>query len=205
MEKMADYNDKNPDRKFTWAGYYVFRNVTTRSEYEWELVKRSGASILMVGIENFNEDIRYHIGKKFSNEAIDFHLEHALKHNIRLNLLNIVGWTFEEQHHIDFIKSWLDTHTKYKDIVEIQWGAGLGIFPHTFLDKNKDELGIKMIANQKPFEWVSTNLQNTPKTRAKWTRELMEHSRDLGYTVVDNLDNHFIIEKVLNEENTDYY
>lgn len=200
LELLARYNKKHPDEAFSWSGYYILRNVTERSAYEWEMVAQSGAEALAIGIENLNEDIRYHIGKKFSNEALDFHLEQALKHNIRLMLLNIVGYVFEEQKHIDFIKEWLYNHTQYKDIVRIQWGGGLGIFPDTYLDKHKTELGVVMIANQKPFEWVSNKVKSTPKIRARWIKELMELSKQLGYTVTDNLDNHYLIEKILNED-----
>ena len=199
LELLSNYNKNNPSRAFTWSGYYILRNITDRSIYEWDMVAASGAEALAIGIENLNEDIRYHIGKKFSNESLDFHLEQAKKHNIRVLMLNIVGYVFEEQKHIDFIKEWLYNHTQYKDILHIQWGGGLGIFPNTYLDKHKDDFGIVMIGNQKPFEWISTTVNSTPVIRAGWIKELMELSCSLGYSVTDNLDNHFLIEKILNE------
>lgn len=199
MQLLADYNSKNPNATFTWAGYFIFRNMTATSGYEWELISKSGATVLSVGIENLNEDIRYAMGKKFDNKSIDFHLLQSKKYNIKINLLNIVGYITETQKHIDYIKWWLDTHTEFKDILVIQWGGTLGIFPNTFLDNNKEKLGIVKIG-QLPNEWINPSINNTPKIRAQWARELMQYSRKLGYNVVDNLDNHFVLESLLKND-----
>ena len=200
MELLAEYNIQNPNKSFKWGGYYILRNVTSRTEYEWEMVAKSGASTLMIGIENFNEDIRYDIGKKFTNEAIDFHLAQALKYNINLSLLNIVGYVTETQEHIDFIKTWLDKHLEYRSLVQLQWGAGLGIFPNTYLSNHQEQLGVILKDDSKAFDWSSTNIETNPKIRAKWVNELVEYSKQLGYPVIEHLDNHYILEKILSEQ-----
>ena len=164
----------------------------------WKTLAASGADTLIVGIENINQDIRYAIGKKFSNESIDYHLDQAQKNNVRLRFLFITGYVNETQEHIDFAKSWLDQHTQYRDIISIQWGGGLGIFPNTYLDKNKTQLGIKMIG-PKPHLWVNESIGSTPAVRAEWVNDLNTHSKKLGFTVVENLDNHFLIEQILKD------
>lgn len=194
---LSDWNKQHPDEKFTWGGYYIFREQSDNDDKMWQTLADSGASILMVGIENLNEDIRYHIGKKFSNASIDYHLSKALEHNIMTNLLFIVGYVYETQAHIDFAKKWLDTHTEYKSIIMIQWGGSLGIFPNTYLERNKDTLGVAMIG-PKPNLWVNQSIGSTPAVRAKWVRDLVEHSRQLGYSVTDDIDNHFILEQLIN-------
>lgn len=199
-ELLADYNHDNKT-KFKWSGYYIFREWSSSSRKDWELIYKSGAENLMVGIENLNQDIRFAIGKKFSNQSIDLHLEQAYIYGIQLQLLNIVGYINETQEHIEYIKHWLDTHVKYKDILYLQWGGTLGIFPNTHLEQNKDQLGIIMIGTQ-PQSWINPKVNSTPEIRANWAKELNEYSRQLGYTVADNIDNHYLLETLINDQHS---
>ena len=194
---LADYNDANPNKKFHWGGYYIFRERSASDEKMWQTIAKSGADILVVGIENFNEDIRYAIGKKFSNDSITFHIEQAKLNGVMLEFLLIVGYVNETQQHIDNAKIWLDQHVQYKDIIMIQWGGTLGIFPNTYLAKNKDKLGVIMIGDT-PNLWINPVIGSTPAQRAKWVQELNEHSIQLGYNVYNELDNHFILEQLIN-------
>ena len=195
---LSEYNDANPNNSFKWSSFYIFREVTTSSETDWDLIARSGADSLLVGIENFNEHIRYAMGKKFSNSSIDFHIKQAQKYQISLVLGNIVGYINETEEDIEFIKEWLRTHTQYADVIKLQWGGTLGIFPNTHLEQNKSKLGIIMIGNS-PQHWTTETNKSTPAVRARWVNELAKLSRQLGYVTFDNIDNHFILEKMMNE------
>lgn len=197
IELIANHNRANPDQSFRWGGYYIFREKSANDDRMWQLIAESGAEVLSVGIENLNEDIRYAIGKKFSNESIDYHLEQALKHGVRLDLLFIVGYVTETQQHIDAAKAWLDSHVKFKDILIFQWGGSLGIFPNTWLSNHREELGVVMIGD-KPNLWVNPAIDSTPAQRAQWVKDLTAHSERLGYNVVSHLDNHFILEQLIN-------
>lgn len=197
ISKLATYNNENPRRPINWSGYFIFRDVNLNSEKEWKLIANSGATHLMVGIENFNEHIRHHIGKKFSNKSIDYHLAQAKKNNIQLQLLNIVGYVNETEQDIEFIKQWLHNHVEYKDILYIQWGGTLGIFPNTYLDANKHTLGIQMIGAH-PSLWINDSIGSTPAKRAKWVTELNTLSKKLGYQVANNIDNHYLLETLIN-------
>lgn len=196
---LAEYNKKNKKNSFKWSGYYIFREVKSDSAEHWQLLKESGAQALSVGIENLNEHIRVAIGKKFSNQSIDFHLSQAKKHNIQLQLLNIVGYVNETKKDIDFIKQWLKDHVEYRDILYIQWGGTLGIFPNTYLAQNFDSLGLQKIGNH-PQSWINPSTGSTPKLRAQWVKELNELSKSLGYEVADNLDNHYILEMLIDDK-----
>lgn len=204
IQLLADHNRNNPQQSFKWSGYYIFREHTPRCEQMWETMAASGADVLAVGIENLNQDIRFAIGKKFSNEAIDFHLEQGLKHNIHFDLLFIVGYVTETQAHIDFAKQWLRDHVQHKNHIFLQWGGTLGIFPNTYLDKNKEKLGITMIGNA-PNLWISKEQNNTPSQRAQWVRELTDLSDELGYTNFKNLENHFILEQLINTDSNEIH
>lgn len=195
MELLAEYNTTHPNKQFTWGGFYIFREQTSTSEKEWEMLAKSGAKILVVGIENFNQHIRYAIGKKFSDESIIFHLEQAQKYKIKCNLLHITGYINETQQDIDNVKQWLYDNVRFKDNIEFHWGIGLAILDNTYLGNNKDVLGITMIGAN-PHEWISKHTDSTPEMRAKWSVELIELSRKLGYKTSDSAhDNHYLLEK----------
>jgi len=194
---LADYNEKNPDRKISWSSFFIFREHNDRSEQEWELIAKSGARMLAVGIENFNQHIRYDLGKKFSDEAIIYHLEQALKHKIKISILHITGYINETQKDIDYIKQWLRDNVRFREVIEFYWGNGLGIFDNTYLGNNKDALGITMIGPS-PHDWVSKHTDSTPEVRLKWSLEFMELSRQLGYANSDpEEDMHFLLERFL--------
>lgn len=197
-EMISQYNqDHALEERFRWSGYYIFREITASSEKEWRLLSESGAENLSVGIENLNERIRYAIGKKFSNASIDFHLAQAQKYGIQLQFLNIVGYVDETEEDIDHIKSWLVNNVKYRDILYLQWGGTLGIFPNTYLERNQKKLGIRMIGPH-PQSWINDATGSDPATRSRWVKELNDLSRKLGYRVADNIDNHFLLETLIN-------
>jgi len=194
---LAEYNQLNPRESFNWGGYYIFRNQSANDKEMWDIMAQSGAEFLSVGIENLNEDIRYAMGKKFTNESITFHLEQARRCGIKLDLLFLVGYINETQQHIDNAKTWLDQHVRYQDNLLITWGGTLGIFPNTWLDKNKDRSGVIMIGNL-PNAWINPDVGSTPVLRAKWVQELTEHSLQLGYDVKpDSLDTHWVLEQMI--------
>jgi hypothetical protein len=197
---LADHNDTNPSNQFKWSSFFIFRDITPNCEQDWDDMYRSGADVLMVGIENLNERIRYAMGKKFSNASIDFHLEQALKYNITCVLGQIVGYIDETEQDIDYIKQWLTTHTQFKDIILLQWGGTLGIFPNTYLMENKEFMGIKLVGPT-PQHWISNKTTSTASDRVRWVKELVQLSKDLGYRVAENLDNHYILETLSNESN----
>lgn len=199
IKMLADWNNANPENSFSWTGYYIFREKTVNDDEMWKTLAESGAERLMVGVENLNKDLRYALGKKFSNESIDYHLMQAQKYRVKMQLLLIVGYIGETEKHIDFAKQWLIDHTHLRDIIELNWGNTLGIFPNTYLDKHKEELGIKKIGDQ-PCLWISADGQSTPAIRAQWELELIELSKNLDYYVATTSDQHFVLEMLLNDK-----
>ena len=125
------------------------------------------------------------------------HIQQAQKYKIKLQLLNIVGYVTETQEHIENIKKWLYNHTEYSDTIYLQWGGTLGIFPNTYLEANKEKLGIVMIGSQ-PQQWINPSINSTPELRASWVKELTDLSYDLGYNVITNLVNHSVLEAIIN-------
>ena len=119
--------------------------------------------------------------------------------NVTLHLLFLGGYVNETQQHIEFAKRWFEQHVYVKDNLLLNFGGGLGIFPNTHLDRNKNDLGVQMIGD-KPHLWINQHTGNTPKQRAEWVQELNQHCKDLGYNVAINVDNHFLLEQVLKDD-----
>lgn len=196
MELIANYNLHNQE-KIEWAGFFIFRERTPRSEQEWETIALGGARLLSVGIENFNQHIRYAMGKKFSDESIIFHLEQAQKHKIKCTTMMIVGYITETQDDIDRAKQWLRDNVRFRDTLEFHWGSGLGILDNTYLGEHKHDLGIVMIGAA-PHEWTTTHTGTTPEQRTKWARELIGLSKHLGYVVqTTDFNEHYLMEQRL--------
>jgi hypothetical protein len=80
----------------------------------------------------------------------------------------------------------------------LQWGGTLGIFPNTWLEKNFDDLGVEKVDNS-PQGWINKSINSTPAKRAQWAKDLSDTSEKLGYKVANNLDNHYLLEMLIND------
>ena len=194
---LANHNETNPDNSFTWSSYFILRPKASFGEEWWEITARSGAQWLNVGIENLQEHIRYHMGKHFSNEDIEFSLLMAKKYKLKMLWLMIIGYVTEVESDIEFAADWFRQHVEYKDIINIQLGGTLGIFPNTWLDRNKEKMNV--VTFGEPYQrWNNTLTGSTAEIRAGWEKYLNKTCRDLGYSLVDQLDNHYILELLMN-------
>jgi len=193
---LAEHNDQNPDNRFTWSSQFIFRPVKQFNEELWELTARSGADILLIGVESMSEHIRDHMGKHFSNDDILFSLQMARKYGIQFVWLMIVGYVTETEQDIEFAAQWFRDHVEYKDLIKIQFGGTLGILPGTYLDRHKEQLNI--VTFGPPYQkWNNTVTGSTPEMRFGWQRYLVETCRELGYEQFEDLDNHLILEMMM--------
>lgn len=182
MKMMGRFNRKhkhNPREQFRWTGFYIFREHSAKDDEMWRQIALSGAVYLVVGVESFNEDIRWHMGKKFSNASIDYHLAQAKKYGIRLLFLMIVGYVTETEKHVEFTKQWLKDHVEYKDIITFTWGNTLNILPNTYLSDNADQIGI--VKGSEPMFWINPSTGSNPPQRLQWLKEISDLTESLGY------------------------
>lgn len=196
---LADYNKKNPKESFKWSSFFILRDWTSSSEKEWGLIAKSGAVQLNVGTESFSQAVRYAMGKKYSDASIIRHFEQAQKYGISIRSLHIVGYITETQADIDISKQWLRDNTRFNDTVSFDWGVGLAIMENTYLNNNKDELGIE-VDKSNPMVWTSKYTDSTAKKRAIWAVELRNLSILLGFKIAPTgADNHYLLEQSLIE------
>ena len=193
---LAEHNKNYPDNSFNWSSYFIFRPQSTFNEEWWKITAESGAQWLNVGVESLAEHVRYHMGKHFSNDDIEFSLQMAKKYNINILMLMITGYVTETESDIEFAANWYREHIEYKDLLKIQLGGTLGIFPNTYLDRNKESL--KIITFGPPYQkWNNTETGSTPELRAKWQQYLFNTCKQLGYDLLDDIDNHYILELLM--------
>jgi radical SAM superfamily enzyme YgiQ (UPF0313 family) len=179
---LADHNSKI-DNPINWSGQFIIRPKSATDESMWETTALSGARLLSIGIESGSESVRYHLGKNFSNDDIDYSVEMMAKYNLRCTFLMLFGYPTETEK--DF-QDTLDMFLRYKNyantvIENIEFGSTLGILPNTPLENMKDELGLVLDPDYENF-WESTkNPTLTFKERIRRRIVASQTAETLGY------------------------
>jgi radical SAM superfamily enzyme YgiQ (UPF0313 family) len=196
LQHLAAYNDANPDDKISWDSQFIFRPKNQFSEDDWVLLKRSNPSAIQVGIESLSENVRFHMGKKFDQASLNFSLEQAVKHNIPVRGLMIVGYPTETREDIDISKKWLADNVRFKDIIDFTWGGTMAILPGTEIYNNQQKYNIKLYGP--PWQnWTNTVTGSNPKQRAEWLVELANYCKELGYKTHGGIENETVVESLL--------
>lgn len=100
---MKDHKQQYPD--FVWKSQWIIRSKSQSPEEDYRLMSESGCEDLEIGLESFNEDIRFHMGKKFTDEDMWWCFDMLQKYNIPATLLMITGYPIEsEEHHKHTLK-----------------------------------------------------------------------------------------------------
>jgi radical SAM superfamily enzyme YgiQ (UPF0313 family) len=111
-----------------WRGQFIFR--PGMKDDDWDLVKASGCAGLWVGIESGSEAVRWHMKKKFDNEAL-YSSVHALgKRNIQILYLMIVGYPTETEDDFQESLRLLSETKQYAHLIEVRIGITM-LLPNT--------------------------------------------------------------------------
>jgi radical SAM superfamily enzyme YgiQ (UPF0313 family) len=98
LEELIEYRKINND--FTWHSQWIIRSKSLIPENDikhYSRIKESGCNWLEVGLESFNQHIRFHMGKKFTDADMWWCLELLNKFKIKHVLLMIVGYPTETE------------------------------------------------------------------------------------------------------------
>lgn len=100
MKHLAEY--RKVDRGWSWLSQFIARPKSMSPESDFALMKESGCSWLDIGVESFSEEVRYHMGKKFSNDDLLYTLDMMRKYGIGGTLMGFIGYPTEteEDHQI---------------------------------------------------------------------------------------------------------
>lgn len=167
-------------KQLRYKGDFICRPQNQFTENDFRLMKQAGCEDLIVGIESFSEPVRYHMGKKFSNKDIDFHLYASGKYGIKNTFLMQVGYPTETLQDHEENKKELERYQRYalsRVIKMIRWGYTTGILPGSPLDLDHRH-SLPLISEIKNSEfygesnWI--NLSNPTLTYAERIRRRME-------------------------------
>lgn len=186
---LAEYRVKN-SADFTITGQYIIRSHSSETDHDYEMMNAAGFTILEAGVESGSESVRWHMGKKFTNEDIDVFMERIKKYNLKVVFMLIVGYPTETEE--DF-RATLDMLTKYKpfldsgNIVEACLGGTLRIESNTKLANDKNVVFNIVHRSRDDLDWeYKTNPMLTLRERIRRRFVLLDHSLKLGYSSPTN-------------------
>lgn len=81
----------------SWSGQWIIRPKSQSPESDYADMRDSGCKWLDIGLEHFSEDVRYHMGKRISDEDMWWCLDMLQKYEIGHSLLMIVGYPTETE------------------------------------------------------------------------------------------------------------
>ena len=152
LEKISYEKVKNSNiENINLSGYFIVRPRTQHPERMYELMSESGANQIIIGVESGSERIRDHMGKKFSNDDIDYHLMMCSKFGIKNTILLLTGYPTEtiEDHNDTLLM--LERYQKYlldKTITRINIGNPMIIYKDTPIWEMRHELGIEFFNDE---------------------------------------------------------
>jgi len=197
-EKLAMHNKKTKNR-IEWSSQFIFRPKNQFSEVDWDHLKESGAVSINVGVESLDENIRHDMGKKFNQSDLEFNLAQCKRLNLPVICNVIVGYPLEDQTSIDKSKKWLEDNTQFNDIMILNLGGTMAIFPDTILWNNMEKYNITLKA---PTYNQWRNHISTPSLRKKWWQELYSCAKQNGFQVLHTFENSIILEGLTLHEST---
>lgn len=187
--KLAHWKTENSNAEFTFTGQFICRNWKSETDDDYRTMRAAGIRLLEVGIESGSEKVRFHMGKKFTNEDIFVMLDRCVKNDINVLLMMIVGYPYEElQDHYDTLK-FLKDCDKYRNIIEgVILGHTLTVDDDAPLSKDPNISFIKLDNNKTdPLLWVNEkNKSLTLHERLRRRVELTAYSKEIGLLAPTN-------------------
>lgn len=188
MTRLIELQTIYPDfKKLGYSGQFIIRPSNQHPEYIYELLSQSGCDNLQVGIESGSERVRIHMGKKFSNDDIDYHLEMCEKYKIKNHILIFTSYPTEtiedHQETIDFyIRS--QKYLINGTIIGTNLNSPMVIYKNTPIDNMRNDLGIHIqnMEYANSSNWlVDSNPDLTVKERWRRYAELVQLTTKLRY------------------------
>jgi radical SAM superfamily enzyme YgiQ (UPF0313 family) len=140
VQELADYNNKNPDKKITWSGSWICRPIGQIKEPVYKLLAESGCSSLAIGAESGSNQVLTAMDKKTNVEALYYEAEQFQKNNINFITLLIVGHWSEHWEDFEATLKMLYTLADYVrsgHYIAVSIGATMGVTKNTPLEQNR--------------------------------------------------------------------
>ena len=158
LVELKKIKEKYHPKIFLWSSHMIVRPKNQMPQEDYELMAASGCEEAVMGVESFSEPVRYHMGKKFTNDDIWFTFKMLDKYQIRNQVLMLVGYATEtEEDHqqnlkcIDKVYELGFGHTRSKRGGDklLRWTFG-----NSLLLNEKHSL-FDMLKNDPTWEWHS--------------------------------------------------
>lgn len=122
----------------------IIRTPKQMPASDYDLMKEAGFTTLIPGVESGSFEVRKHMGKDFTDDDLEFFLEHMGRVRLRGLFLFIVGYITETEE--DFQKT-LDLishiHANHPTVVDtVAFGEQLFILEHTPLSDMKEQFDV---------------------------------------------------------------
>lgn len=106
LVELKNIKEKYHPQIFRWSSHMIVRPKSQMPEPDFKLMSESGCIEAVIGVESFSESVRYHMGKKFTNDDIWYTFEMLDKYKIRNQVLMLVGYATEtEEDHLENLKA----------------------------------------------------------------------------------------------------
>lgn len=170
LDLIVNYNETH-EKQITWYGYFIIRSEAQHPERIFSKLAKSNGR-LYLGVESVIHHVRWSLGKKFTNEDIDYHLEMGRKYKVPMALLVISSYPTETLADLEFTKKWFQDRLHYAGNPVYQVSISYAsILPGTQLEKKSDEYNIEK--GRYPSVWFNTNLAVTAEIKVNHMRELL--------------------------------
>ena len=179
---------ENRKDDFTWSSQAIVRTLSAKDEEDFALLKASGCETLAVGLESFSQSVRFHMGKKFTDNDVDHFFKLSQKYNIRLFILLIVGYPTETQADFEHALRQLDRYQNLCDdgtISGIRIGDTMSLIPGTPIYDMQQKIGIRYNKNAENQSKTWILGENTLSKRIEWRVQMEDYARSLGYNCAD--------------------
>lgn len=185
VERLANYKQG----LFNWGGYAIVRPKVSHPASLFDVIEASGAKFWSLGIETGVDRIRFEMGKKFTNDDIDWHLEQSQRIGLQNNFLLISTWPSETlQEHEEYLRMFSRWQNYAVDgtIFGIAMGPTLSILDHTPLAAQEHSLWTHDQFQQTPSPEVMSTAWRVPTNpdlthREKFRRSLAIYETALEY------------------------
>lgn len=171
------------DTPISWSGQYIIRPKNSTPLEHFSLLKESGCKTVFAGIESGCDRVRFELGKKFTNDDIEYYLENFSKFGIEVLFLFFTGYISEtEEDHAETLrmfKRW-QKYVATGTIQGIETANTLMILPGTPLEqiaRQEDFLFLHDGNGVNLTHWINPKIPNFDfKVRVKRHVEMIEEA-----------------------------
>jgi len=201
LDSLIEYKEQDSNFLPSWLSQFNIRRQKDMPERFYEKMARSGASVLVCGVEHASWSIREAMGKEFDNEDLDYHIRMCAKYGLANVFLMFIGYPTETLEDHKEMLDFLDRYQVYMlagTIMVIRWGYTGSLDHGSRLELHQDQMSIVpewpdlklMSVEGHDQDWIYgrnwINLNNPSLTfqeRIKRRLEVQERSEQLGYPV----------------------